>query len=250
MKPLLLFVLMIEAIAFGQTQTAIVPDSLSDRWGNSVGPPFHMGEESSARFQQVYDASEFSFAGVEAITITSIRFRPNLQDPNLPTSGVSFISTLPDIQFNLSTTLRGPDALSATFAENIGLDDTQVRQRGPLALRSVGGNFPQTFDIVVPLDTPFIYRPGSGNLLLDIRNYGGGETTFFNGESAVGDVISSLWAASGDDTGTVESQSGFRSTFGHVTLFEFTPVPEPSAVVLIGMAVALVVGIRFKQRQP
>jgi len=250
MKPVLLFLLMFGVMALGQAQTAVVPGGLMDRFGNSAASiPFDMAEGSSARFQQVYDASEFYFAGVEAITITSIRFRPNQQAPNSPSSGVSFISTLPDIQFNLSTTLRGPDALSATFTENIGLDDTQVRRRGSLSLRSVGGIFPQTFDIVVPLDTPFTYRPGLGNLLLDIRNYGSGPTTFLDRESAIGDGISSLWAYTGDDTGTVESESGFRSTGGLVTLFEFTPIPEPSSVVLLGMAVALVVGLRFKPRQ-
>lgn len=250
MKPLLLIFLLFEVVAFAQTQTSVVPGGLSHRYGNATsGAPFHMGEGNSARFQQVFDASEFSHAGADALVITSIRFRRNPFDPNLPTSGDSFISILPDIQFNLSTTLRAPDGLSTTFAENIGMDDTQVIHRGPLGLQSVGGVLPEDFEIVVEMDTPFIFRPATGNLLLDIRNYDGGVTTFFNGQSVVGDSVSSLTAYTGSDTGTVESESGVRSTFGYVTLFEFTPIPEPSSVALVGMAVALVVGLRFKRFQ-
>ncbi|MCH7805431.1 MAG: hypothetical protein IH937_15290, partial [Acidobacteria bacterium] len=115
------------------------------------------------------------------------------------TVGAAFNSTLNDIQINLSTTTMTADNLSATFADNVGADETIVLNRGSLDLSSAGAN--GTFDIVVHFDTPFFYDPALGNLLLDVRNFGAGFTTQFDAHDVVGDSISREFA--GDVFGTV-----------------------------------------------
>jgi hypothetical protein len=124
-------------IAFGmgssvRADTVVVPNAQTSAEGNSnnrfpfgispLGPP-------TQRYQQVYAASQFSPAS-GPLLITQILFRPDA------ISGAAFTATLPDIQINLSTTTPGPDGLSATFASNVGANDTIVRSRGALTLSS------------------------------------------------------------------------------------------------------------------
>jgi hypothetical protein len=76
-----------------------------------------------------------------------------------------------------STTTRSVAGLSATFAENIGADNTLVFSG---TLNWATGNLPgpgntRQFDVVFPFTTPFLYDPAAGNLLLDIRLSGIGE---------------------------------------------------------------------------
>src|SRR5450432_18176 len=134
--------------------------------------PFDIGDSviSSQRYQQVYSASDFAVLNGPAL-ITEILFRPD------SLNGKAFSTTLPAIQIDLSTTTAAPDALSAVFANNIGADDTVVYGPGPLALSSAftglpGG--PKNFDVAIKLTHAFLYNPAAGNLLLDVRNLGGG----------------------------------------------------------------------------
>jgi hypothetical protein len=131
---------------------------------------------TSQRYQQVYASSQFS-ALTGPQLITEILFRPDA------TLGQAFSSTLPNIEIALSTTSKAPDGLSATFAANVGANNTTVYS-GPLSLlssatRPPGG--PKAFDIAINLTTPFLYDPAAGNLLLDVTNFGGGATTDFDG---------------------------------------------------------------------
>lgn len=198
--------------------------------GNN-GFPFNIAQFalSSQRYQQVYGASDFSSLGGPEL-ITQILFRPDAQ------SGSAFSSTLPNVQIDLSTTAAAPDALSPTFASNVGANDTVVYS-GPLSLSSAftgpaGG--PKNFDIVINLATPFLYNPLAGNLLLDVRNFGGGSTTQFDAEFLTGDPSSRAFSLSSNG---VNSTTGTLDTGALVTEFRFTPavadVPEPSSWLLL-----------------
>ena len=130
--------------------------------------PFGSATFSDAghRSQQVYGSAEFP---AHPILIHELRFRPD------SVHGGAFTTTVANIQINLSTTQRVPDALSATFADNVGADDTIVHQ-GPLTISSrftgpSGG--PKDFDIIVPLSRPYLYDPAKGNLVIDTRNFSG-----------------------------------------------------------------------------
>lgn len=190
----------------------------------------------SMRYQQVYDATEFA-AYTAPFLITEIQFRPDA------TMGDAFSSILTDIQINLSTTAASADGLSTTFANNVGVDDTVVLNRGALPLSSTDVTTPtgsQEFDIAIQLDTPFRYDPTAGNLLLDIRNFGGGVTTPLDAVFVEGDSTSRLFNGFLGDS--VDNPTGIADTVGLVTKFVVaeTPVssevPEPSSLVALLVA--------------
>jgi hypothetical protein len=249
------------AVVAGGAATAgviVVPNDLATVEGNAAdnftfsiftpsGPtPF----PPSVRFQQVYDASQFS-ALSGPMLITQIAFRPNgsatslCSQPVTCPEGKAFTSTLPSIQIDLATTNRipmdislvapPPPFMSVRFADNLFFadqsetDDTMVFS-GALSLASaftgpVGG--PKDFDIIINLQHLFLYDPAKGNLLLDVRNFSNVETTFFDSVSVVNDSVLHVDAA---DVGAV---AGPRNTAGLVTEFIVTPVAEPDALVIL-----------------
>ena len=231
MKIVLTQFLLFPIVALSQIQYQVVPNALETVPGNgSASVPFHV-PIGSARYQQVFDAAQFSGLGPAGAIITNIAFRAD-------EGGQSFNTTLPDIQISLSTTTKVPDSLSPVFAANIGANETIVYGRGSLHIRTAGPAGPSNFDIVVPLSNPFFYQPAIGNLLLDVRNFAGGGTTFFDAQVTLGDSISGVQAYTGDGSGSVNSTMGGTHTGGLVTLFEFTPVPEPGTPSLLIVSVA------------
>jgi PEP-CTERM motif len=189
------------------------------------------------RYQQIYGASDFTRRMPDGGYINGLR----LDVASTIHGGRPFAVTLPAIQFNLSTTTRAVDGLSAVFSENVGADDTVVRGLSALTLedRQNGGA-----DIIITFDTPFFYDPREGNLLLDIFNFGGGSSSPFNANRAANDTTSSVYSA-----GSVNDSSGIPNTIGLVTIFTVTPVPEPSSLVLIGLAVSLAAGFHFRRHK-
>ncbi len=170
------------AVATGPASTLVVPNALANVEGNSGNfNPFNKGT-NTMRYQQVYAASQFGTVPVGGAWITAIAFRADA-------GWGGFATTLPAIQINLSTTAKAPDGLSVTFTNNVGANDTVVFN-GPLTLSSAATGNPRAFDIVIPLTTPFFYNPAAGNLLLDVRNTGGGLTTQFDAVNANGDSVS------------------------------------------------------------
>jgi hypothetical protein len=219
----------------------VVPNSARTVEGNiNNGYPFDLTQTglSSQRYQQVYAASQFPGAGL----ITQIIFRPDAF------AGHAFSSTLSDIQIDLSTTQAADDGLSTTYANNVGADDTIVFARGPLTLSSAftgPPNGPKDFDIIITLTHPFFYNPANGNLLMDVRNFGGGITTFFDAVFTTGDGTSRLYNQN------VNGTTGSTDSAGLVT--GFTIVPEPSTAAMLfaggGTLLAWFVGRRRRQRQ-
>lgn len=211
-------------------QDVVVPNANTNVAGDSGNSfPFNITpfSQSSQRYQQVYASTQFSSI-TSPMFIYAISFRVS------PTSGSSFSSTLPSMQINLSTTGLAPDALDSSFGSNVGGNDTQVFS-GPLTLSSTNtGGPPPSFDIVIPLQTPFIYDPAVGNLLMDVRNFGGGTTTFFD---TVTDSVDSVSRVFTFDTG-VGSSTGITDSFGLVTQFSFAAIPEPTTWALIGVCTA------------
>ena len=211
----------------------VVPNALANTEGNGNNN-FPFDSTTPMRYQQVYAASQFSGGGG---LITQIAFRPD------GIVGNPFNVTIGNIQIDLSTTSAVPDALSTTFASNVGPNDTVV-YNGALNLSSndtgpAGG--PKAFDITMDLNTPFLYDPALGNLLLDVRNISGlpsGAAGGFDSESLVGDSISRVYEDIGSATASV------ADTEGLVTAFTITPVPEPSALTLLAIAIGLVL-LRF-----
>src|ERR1700686_5064984 len=83
------------------------------------------------RYQQVFNSSEFSaFGGPQFISQMTLRNGIFVSTP--------FTATIASIQIALSTISAAADGLSATFASNIGGNNTQV-YNGSLTLSSTNG---------------------------------------------------------------------------------------------------------------
>ena len=191
----------------------------------------------SARAQQVFGAADFSNLDAPKLLISDIRF------------GVSHdfmfeTRFLENVQIDFSTTSRNPDDLSTTYALNIGSDETLVYS-GPLAF---GANPTTGFQVYIHLQTPFLYDPGAGNLLMDVRNFVAAPNIRFPPNAVVEayDIV-------GDTTSTVygydvnSPTASFATSKGLGTAFVYTPVPEPSTVVLLLVGIVLVSFTRLRK---
>lgn len=207
-------------VGLTQAATLVVPNNLAATEGNFQGGFVSM---FPSRFQQVYAASQF---GSQPVQISQITLRPN----GANVEPVDF--TIENIQINISTTSKEPDALSLTFADNIGIDETQVFSGSLVASTAnsgpVGG--PKNFDIVIDFENPFFYNPNSGNLLLDIKKFTP-ETTniIFDSEATFGDSVSTIVAV-GDANATTANPLFTPNSPGAVTQFTLTLIPEPSSM--------------------
>jgi PEP-CTERM motif len=192
----------------------------------------------SMRYQQVYDASEFATIAPGGGMITEIAFRAHSESP-------PFAGALASVQIDLSTTAAVADGLSTVFADNIGSDVTTVFGPAPFAISSrQPANFTSTakpFEIVFPLLTPFFYDPALGNLLLELRIPVQAAqpvlaTTAFDGTISGSDATSRVYSYSnGVDSPTADQ----IDTYGLITRFTATPVPEPGTLALVAVGLAV-----------
>jgi phosphatidylinositol-3-phosphatase len=195
----------------------VVPNEWSTAQGDS-GDLFPLFSSKPIRYQQVFDATQFSRLNPGGGLINHIAFRGH-------GPGVPFTGTVAQLQVNLSTTSKTPDGLSSTFAENVGPDDTQVFS-GPLQAAVTFTGDPTNFEVVINFVTPFYYDPAKGNLLLDVRNMQGGTEVPPNdqeldGTDASGDSVSRVYNY-GDVTATAAGQTGTRDekdSYGLITRF-------------------------------
>jgi hypothetical protein len=248
------------AIVDLRAATVIAPNDLPGSSGNLPAAqtygdtsnlfPLFPGAGTSLRYQQNYDASQFTALSPGGEDITEILFRVGSDAATRLDHG-AFATTIPAIEFTLSTTSATPDNLNGTFTNNPGADATTVYgvpgTGSPLAVSSSGsasGN-PAPFDIVVLLTTPFHYDPSKGNLLLDIQNFAGAASPTgieLDGTFAAGDSVSRAY-----NFGNVAAATANNSdTIGVVT--EFVTVPEPGVVSLLVIALSLPVTLRMRRR--
>ena len=191
------------------------------------------------RYQQVYAASQFALPTAGPKLLSEIDFR------NGVFVNQAFSSTISNIQISLSTVSLAPDSLSSTFASNIGADATQV-YNGSLTLSSTNAAGPggtHAFDIAIVFQTPFLYDPSAGNLLLDVKNISGANSAvgsdFFDAVNSPTDSVSRVFGAEGSPNAT----TGSPDTLGLISQFRFTTtaaaVPEPSQIALTALASAI-----------
>lgn len=219
----------------------VVPNAYEtiDAPGNNAAP-FFRRPETSFRYQQVHESSEFSELS-EPLFISEIAFRPDFS------AGSAFGHTIPDIQVNLSTTSRSSGAMSDIYDDNVGPDDKVVVYRGPLTLSSsftgpTGG--PMEFDVVIPMDKPFLYDPTSGNLLLDLRIYelGSPALNFLDRPTATDRSVMERVRCPTDCN--VGDEAG--STSGNGLVVKFT-LPEPSAALLHACALLALAAMALRR---
>jgi hypothetical protein len=215
------------AAGMGHAADVVAPNALRTVQGDT-GNLFPILSKQPIRYQQVYDHSQFAGFVAGGEYITQIAFRVH-------SPGIAFNASISTLQVNLSTTQKAPEALSATFADNIGPDNTVVFPVASVDFStSVAGpaDGPQAFDLVLTFATPFHYDPAQGNLLVDIRNSSGTTHDPANDQqidavSTGGDSTSRVYNL-GDVSAATAGQtgSGFQmDTFGAVTRFISTAAP-------------------------
>lgn len=203
-------------------------------FGSTSGP-------AGRRYQQIYDASLFASAsGPQEITEIQFRaaspentFRPN----SITASNVT-------VSFSTTSVLTDPGStaggnFSASFADNIGAD-VQVVYSGALTLNRGGSNAAgaQPFSYGFTLQTPFIYDPSMGNLLIDFVVPTTATLTAGAGFGAVESFDASVESNDGTAsvTGTGTNTVGAAGQTGLITQFTLAPaVPEPTTA-LLGLA--------------
>lgn len=119
------------------------------------------------RLQNVYGAQAFP---QHPILVREIRFRRDASYGAPVTDGRI------RARFTMSATPKSPGQLSTVMDDNAGSDATVVFE-GELTMSSSGPMVPggpNPFDLIIPLQVPYVYNPYSGNLLLDIQVF---ETT-------------------------------------------------------------------------
>lgn len=216
--------------ANAQESKVVVPSSTTNVDGNNNNvAPFGIRTHRTMRYQQIYSATEFERLG--KITQLSFRVDGGLFIGFTPTISIA------NIQISLSTSSREPDELSATFAENIGSDNTLVYD-GSLTLTSDASGFPmgaREFDVHIDLQTPFDYNPNLGNLLLDVSNFSGGTGNLpLDAEEVLGDSISRIFA---HDVNATEGTASLQLAPTRALVTQFTVViPEPSTILLAAVA--------------
>ena len=194
----------------------VSPPGLDNVDGNASGADTN----DPLRAQRLHLASEFASLD-RPHYITAIALRAD-KDQQTTVTGESS-------QFTMSLSTTSITDLSATFADNIGPDNTLVFD-GPISLiypatGPAGG--PHPFGTAIVFDTPYLYDPSQGNLMVDTNTPV--ESTGSDGFLFDLEETPNFSLSGGDPNAT----SGGVSTLQLVTQFTLVPVPEPSSAILL-----------------
>ena len=182
---------------------------------------------ASTRIQFIVDSSHFTSQGVTSpIIISQLRYRADAAATTVSWAG----GTWPQVRIDLATCPLDYTAFSTTFASNLGADLTTVHN-GPVTVVGGAGNgagVPGPWYITIPLSTPFVYDPTSGNdLTVDIHQDGTGWSGSSRGADHVSTgVPASLGSRVYSTTATALTDtvaSGSSVNYGAVTEFTYVP---------------------------
>ncbi|HEX6810309.1 MAG TPA: PKD domain-containing protein [Planctomycetota bacterium] len=208
--------------------TLVTPNGYANTIGNSNNIfPWGRGS-SSMRIQFLIDSTHFTAQGVTTpIIIQQLRYRPYPQPTPVPSSWAG--GSWPNVRIDLATSPVDWTAASTTFANNLGLDRTTVLQ-GPVTVNpgtTLGIGVVVPWHITIPLSTPFVYDPTSGNdLTIDVHLDGAG----WSGTSRGVDVVQAPTGGAPALGCRVYNTTGITATTGiitasHALVTEFTYVP-------------------------
>ncbi|HEX6810316.1 MAG TPA: PKD domain-containing protein [Planctomycetota bacterium] len=227
------FAPLVAVAAFAAASTAqftlVTPNGYANTGGNVRDIyPWARGS-ASMRIQFLIDSTHFTAQGVTtAISISSLRYRAASPFPIWWAGG-----TWPNVRIDMATSPLDWSLASTTFANNLGPDRATVLQ-GPVTVipgttTGMGGVGP--WYITIPLATPFLYDPTSGNdLTIDIHLDGTG----WSGTSCTADFVAGTPAAGAARGCRVYDNTGITATTGSITT-DFAPVTEFTYVPTSGL---------------
>ena len=233
--------------ASANAATIVVPNGQTNALGNGqTQQPLEVDGTPGSRFQQVYDAGQFSALG-SSESITAFAFRA--KQPLFVGNSVTVSNVL--IRFSTTqreSTIDSPtnNGINGALDSNVGPNATTVYS-GPLTLTAATIGTVESYYNVV-LQTPFAYSKGAGNLLLDFVVPAGATITGngFNGSFSQFDTVTgdALGANANDGVASAATSGaadpiGANTTTGLVTRFT-TVVPEPTSLgVIAGLGAVL-----------
>lgn len=214
---------------FAAGQTIVSPIGLENREGSEVYNPGAIfpiinfpDSPSGFRIQQLYPKADFTSLGAGPYVISSIAFRPDVS-VNQPVSA-EYVYTI-----NLSTTPK--ESVGSVFASNYGAGGATAVLQDAVQFQTDGlppeGELPHDFDYVFTLKTSFTYDPQDGNLLVEWISPTNArfEPTWQDGMELSNQSRTVLSFGAGEQTGIVTDA---------FSITQFTIIPEPSSVVLLG----------------
>ena len=158
------FALLCATAVLGQT-SVVIPNANATTAGNSGGGGLP-STPISAEFQTVADPSQFPSG---PIYITGFAFRAATGQglASLTASGSLYLSTSP----NWPNSNNGHPLLSTTFANNVGPDNTLVLSGTNITMSApaCAGPAPCPFATPFVFNSPFLYNPAKGPLLVDFK---------------------------------------------------------------------------------
>ncbi|PIE24336.1 MAG: hypothetical protein CSA62_03380 [Planctomycetota bacterium] len=151
--------LFLAALLSAQTR-AVLPAAFAQQEGESfTSIPF--GRSSSVHVQHYYEGRLFAGKG----TLIAVGFRPD--------GGKSFAKKGVELEIRCSSSAKRATGLSRFFVSNLNQDLATVFKRRILNLPIVASSpGPRTFSLRFFFDSPFVYDPKKGGLLIDLRIYG------------------------------------------------------------------------------
>lgn len=221
------------ALLFSAVSIRVLADNVTipNAAENSAAPgaqiPFDL---SGNRYLNIYNSSEFLGAMPNGGRITAIAFRLDEAEQQ------GFTAHIPDLELRLSTSPSAAPVIPLPFASNIGADETTVfRGAVDASLQATGARNP--FDLVVPFNRPFDYDPRKGSLAVDLWTYQGPSDQTIRVDAG-GPGGGAIFGSIGDAQAIV----GLPQL---VIQLQFTAVPEPAALALLGTAGMMLALKRF-----
>jgi len=215
------FAPLVAVAAFAAASTAqftlVTPNGYANTAANSNHPFPWARDSASMRIQFLIDSTNFTAQGVTtAIIISKLRYRPSSLVPSQWAGG-----SWPNVRIDMATSPLDWAAASTTFANNLGPDRTTVLQ-GPVTVNpgtTPGSQFGIAavlpWHVTIPLTTPFVYDPTSGNdLTIDIYLDGTG----WSGQSCPAEVVQPSGATGYARGCRVYNTTGISATTGSVTM--------------------------------